>query len=70
VRPFDGIWAEAWTQLSAADGEARLDLEDLERLAAAAYLVGRDDEAVDASGRTYRELARVGDVTRAAGCAF
>jgi DNA-binding NarL/FixJ family response regulator len=63
-------WGEAYALLSAADGEAGLDLEDLERLAAAAYLVGRDEEAVDVWGRAHREGLRVGDIRRAAGCAF
>ena len=35
-------WADAFEELSAADQEAPLAPEDLERLAAAAYLVGRD----------------------------
>lgn len=40
-------WADAYAQLSAADQEASLELEDLERLAVAALLVGRDDESAD-----------------------
>ncbi len=35
-------WPEAYAQLSAADGESPLKPEDLERLATAAYLSGRD----------------------------
>ena len=65
-----GAWGEAYALLSAADGEAGLDLEDLERLGAAAYLVGRDEEAVDVWGRAHRQGLRVGDIPRAAGCAF
>ncbi|MGH7577614.1 MAG: LuxR C-terminal-related transcriptional regulator [Longimicrobiales bacterium] len=37
-------WADAYTHLSAADQEASLEPDDLERLATAAYLVGRDSE--------------------------
>ena len=65
-----GAWGEAYALLSAADGEAGLDLEDLERLGAAAYLVGRDEEAVDVWGRAHRQGLSVGDIPRAAGCAF
>ena len=36
-------WADAYAQLSAADREAPLEPEDLERLAMAAYLVGADE---------------------------
>jgi hypothetical protein len=34
-------WGDAYAQLSAADKEAPLEFDDLERLAVAAYLVGR-----------------------------
>jgi DNA-binding CsgD family transcriptional regulator len=63
-------WMDAYEQLSAADGAARLELKDLERLAAAAYLLGRDEESVDVWARAYHECARVDDVARAARCAF
>jgi hypothetical protein len=66
----EGAWGEAYALLSATDAEAGLDLEDLERLGAAAYLVGRDEEAVDVWGRAHRQGLRVGDIRRAAGCAF
>jgi DNA-binding CsgD family transcriptional regulator/tetratricopeptide (TPR) repeat protein len=65
-----GAWGEEYALLSAADGEAGLDLENLERLGAVAYLLGRDEEAVDVWGRVHRHSLRVGDVRRAAGCAF
>ena len=65
-----GAWGEAYALLSAADGEAGLDLEDLERLGAVAYLVGRDEEAVDVWGRAHRQGLQVGEIRRAAGCAF
>jgi hypothetical protein len=38
-------WGESYRVLEAADREAPLEPEDLERLATAAYLVGRDDES-------------------------
>jgi hypothetical protein len=41
-------WGEAYAQLSAAGRDAALAPEDLERLAIAAHLVGRDAEATEA----------------------
>lgn len=50
--------------VSAADRDTQVELQDLERLATAAYLVGRDDESVDVWARAHRECARHGDVAR------
>jgi hypothetical protein len=63
-------WADAYSGLSAADREAPLSAEDLERLAMAAYLVGRDDDGADIWARAYHERLDFGDVPRAARCAF
>ena len=63
-------WADAYSGLSAADHEAPLSPEDLERLAVAAYLAGRDDDGADISARAYHELLHLGDAPRAARCAF
>jgi DNA-binding CsgD family transcriptional regulator len=63
-------WADAYSGLSAADHEAPLSPEDLERLALAAYLAGRDDDGADISARTYHEWLHLGDAPRAARCAF
>ncbi len=63
-------WAEAHAHLSAADQEAPLGAADLERLAMAASLVGRDDDSDDAGARAFHECLRSGDVQRAARCAF
>ena len=38
-------WAESYRLFEAADREAPLEPEDLERLATAAYLIGRDAES-------------------------
>jgi DNA-binding CsgD family transcriptional regulator len=62
-------WADAVTELSAADREAPLEPEDLERLATAAYLVGRDEDSVEVWERAHQELLGTGDVLRAARCA-
>jgi DNA-binding CsgD family transcriptional regulator len=63
-------WADAYSGLSAADHEAPLSPEDLERLAVAAYLAGRDDDGAGISARAYHEWLRIGDAPRAARCAF
>jgi ATP/maltotriose-dependent transcriptional regulator MalT len=63
-------WGDAWTQLSAADHEVPLELEDLERLAVAAFLVGRDEESVDVWMRAHHACNGLGDLPRAARCAF
>jgi len=63
-------WEEAFAQLSAADREGPLSVDDLERLAVAAYMVGRDGESADAWMRAHQECLLRGDVARAARCAF
>ena len=63
-------WAVAFAQLSAADRETPLEPEDLERLATATYLVGRDADSFDIWARAHHEFLRRGDVERAARCAF
>jgi DNA-binding CsgD family transcriptional regulator len=70
-RSFAGqAWADAHAQLSAADRVQPLDPEDLERLATAAYLAGRDDDGADAGTRAHHEFVRRGEVARAVRCAF
>ena len=63
-------WSDAYGQLSAADREAPLEPEDLERLAIAAYLIGRGAESADLLARAHQECLRRGDAGRAARCAF
>lgn len=63
-------WADAWTYLSAADRETSLEPADLERLATAAYLVGRDAHSIDVWSRAHHEFLNRGDIARAARCAF
>jgi DNA-binding CsgD family transcriptional regulator len=63
-------WADAYAQLSAAEREAPLDPDDLERLAAAAYLTGRDAESGDVWARAHQECVRAGESGRAVRCAF
>lgn len=63
-------WDEAFAQLTAADRAEPLEPQDLERLATAAFLVGRDAESADAWARAYNELLKLGDPQRAARCGF
>jgi DNA-binding CsgD family transcriptional regulator/tetratricopeptide (TPR) repeat protein len=63
-------WGDAFAQLSAAEGDSDLEPEDLERLAAAGYLVGRVDESLAAWGRAHHDYLRAGEGARAARCAF
>jgi DNA-binding CsgD family transcriptional regulator/tetratricopeptide (TPR) repeat protein len=63
-------WADAYAQLAAADREAPLQPDDLERLATAAYLVGRDTACADTWARAHHEFKSRGEVERASRCAF
>jgi DNA-binding NarL/FixJ family response regulator len=63
-------WGEAFAQLSAADREAPLGPADLDLLAVAAHLLGRDRDADDIGARAHQEYLRLGDVARAARSAF
>ena len=59
-------WRTAYAQLSAADAECPLEPADLERLAAAAYLVGEDERAVALWTRAHQGSIERGDLERAA----
>jgi hypothetical protein len=63
-------WADAFDRLSAADRETPLEPGDLERLAAAAFLVGREDESAEAWARAHHERLARGETGPAARCAF
>jgi DNA-binding NarL/FixJ family response regulator len=63
-------WADAFGQLSAADRETPLAPEDLERLAVAAYLVGRDADCDQVLARAHQGWLRLGGAERAVRCAF
>lgn len=63
-------WGEAYAQLGALDREAALAPEDLERLAIAAHLVGRDAESADAWTRAHHAFLGQGAAPEAARCAF
>ena len=63
-------WLDAWRALSVADWHTRLDGADLERLAMSAYLLGRDDEYLDALDRAHGAHLSAGENLPAVRCAF
>jgi DNA-binding NarL/FixJ family response regulator len=62
-------WGDARAAYEAV-GRASLDVDDLERLAVAAYLTGADDESDAAWLRAHELCLGEGNHRRAAGCAF
>lgn len=63
-------WGDAYAHLSTADRSAPLGPEQLEQLAVAAYLTGRDAESADAWTRAHHEFLGRGSVEPAVRCAF
>jgi DNA-binding CsgD family transcriptional regulator len=63
-------WADAYAQLTAADGEAALAPEDLERLAIAAHLLGRDAQSAEVWARAHHAFLDRGAMPDAARCTF
>ncbi len=63
-------WTDARTLFARADGDAALAPDDLERLAVAAYMCGRDDEQLDALARAHAAHLEAGDRPGAARAAF
>lgn len=63
-------WRDAYEALSAADEHAPLGAVDLDRLATAAYLIGRDEAAVTGLERAHRAFLEQGEVGRAVRSAF
>jgi len=63
-------WVDAFDQLLAAHREGQLDAEDLERLAVAGYMVGRDAACEEAWIAAHHAWLRRGDAEGAARCAF
>jgi DNA-binding CsgD family transcriptional regulator len=63
-------WGDAYAQLSAADREAPLEPGDLELLATAAYLIGRDADSEHVWARAHHEFLSRGDTQQAARCAL
>ena len=65
-----GAWGDAHALLAAADREATLRGEDLDRLATSAFLIGREEEFERTLERAHRAYQDAGDRPRAARCAF
>lgn len=63
-------WADAYSALSRADDASPLGGEDLERLANAAYLIGREDEYLRLLDRAHHAYLEIGERRHAARCAF
>jgi DNA-binding CsgD family transcriptional regulator len=63
-------WIEAYRSLSNADQTAPLEADDVERLARAAYMLGRDDDYVAGMERAHRAHLEAGELPRAVRCAF
>jgi hypothetical protein len=64
------MWGDAFAELSAAHRDGQLGVEDLEHLAVAADMVGRDDDCEDAWMGAQHAWLRRGEAERAARCAF
>ncbi len=63
-------WTDAYEKLTAADRSSPLEPADLELLATAAYLIGRDETGAELLTRAHHELLVRDDPVRAARCAF
>src|SRR5512144_3062247 len=59
-------WSDAWTLLTQADHDTPLEPGDLERLAAAAFLVGEEAACIDALTRAHHGFLQRGDPIPAA----
>lgn len=59
-------WSDAYDHLHAADVEASLEPEDLDRLAGVAYLTGRDGQSAAIWARAHHAWLRGGEPARAA----
>ena len=63
-------WADAWRELAAADAEAPLAGEDLDRLATAAFLIGEDDASAEVRARAHASFVERGDPVAAVRSAY
>jgi DNA-binding CsgD family transcriptional regulator len=63
-------WTNVYEELARTDATAPLSAEDLERLAIAAHMLGRDDEFETALERAHHAYLEAGDPARAVRCAF
>jgi DNA-binding CsgD family transcriptional regulator len=63
-------WTDTYTRLANEDKENPLDPDDLEVLATAAYLIGRDTRSIEALTRSYQGALDLNEIDRAVRCAF
>ena len=63
-------WRAAYDKLSAADRSGQLEPADVERLATAAHLLGRDSDSADLAARAFHLYLGQDAVERAVRCAF
>ena len=63
-------WSDACALFVAADAQSPLDADDLDRLAVAAYLTGKDEAHMEARTRAHAQFLERGDVKHAAQSAF
>jgi ATP/maltotriose-dependent transcriptional regulator MalT len=64
-------WKGAYAALSVADAaDPQIGVEDVERLAISAYMLGKDEASAELWARAHTEWLRLRDVRRAARCIF
>jgi tetratricopeptide (TPR) repeat protein len=63
-------WSDAYIALSGAERETALSADDLELLATAAYMIGREDDYFGALGRAHQAHLNAGEALHAARCAL
>ncbi|HWO73690.1 MAG TPA: response regulator transcription factor [Dehalococcoidia bacterium] len=63
-------WRQAYELLTSADAITPLDAEDLNRMATAAMLLGKQETAIDSWARAHHAFLRVGEAGAAIRCAF
>jgi DNA-binding NarL/FixJ family response regulator len=63
-------WRQAYDSLTHADRRSPLEADDLRLLATAAYMLGRDDDYLDALERAHHRHLDAAEVLRAVRCAF
>ena len=66
----NGTWVDAFKSLTRADEARPLEPDDLELLATAAYMLGRDDDYKRGLERAHYGHLDAGDVQRAARCTW
>src|SRR5262245_57477020 len=66
----NGAWVDAFQSLTRADETRPLEPDDLELLATAAYMLGRDDDYARGLERAHYGHLDAGDVPRAARCTW